>query len=140
MENNVEKLNNYTLGRELGTGANCRVRYCTLKGAERPFALKLMNKATQSNADAMLKEYAALKELVHPHIVKLYEISDTGVYKSRDGSSKAGMLYSVLEFADNGELFDYVALDKFGERFARYFFKQLIDAVGHCHSQGFAHR
>jgi len=88
----------------------------------------------------MKTEFSALKELDHPNIVKLYDIAETGVYKSKDDSIKTGMLFSVLEFVQNGEIFDYVALAKFGERFARYFFKQLLGALGHCHAKGFAHR
>lgn len=46
----------------------------------------------------------------------------------------------VLEYAPNGEIFDYVAeTGEFSETDARFFFKQLIDALEYIHSKGFHH-
>ena len=42
----------------------------------------------------------------------------------------------------NGEIFDYIqaANRKFPESLARYYFRQLIQAVNHMHSNNFIHR
>ena len=50
--------------------------------------------------------------------------------------------YIVLEYAEKGELFDYVYYPKkgFGERFGRYIFKQILNGLNGCHQNGIAHR
>lgn len=46
-----------------------------------------------------------------------------------------------MEIASGGCLFDYVATTgRFGEKFARYYFKQLLAGLGNCHKMGVAHR
>lgn len=51
------------------------------------------------------------------------------------------MSYIVLEFAKGGELFDFVCISgRFEEPLARYFFKQFMDGLQYCHTQGIAHR
>lgn len=40
-----------------------------------------------------------------------------------------------------GELFDFVAISgRFEETIARYYFKQFLNGLDHCHQHGFAHR
>lgn len=49
--------------------------------------------------------------------------------------------YIVLELAQGGELFDFVANSgRFNEKVARTYFHQLIDALKYLHSAGTAHR
>ena len=49
--------------------------------------------------------------------------------------------YLVLEIAEGGELFDFVAeTGAFTEREDRYFFKQILNGIDHCHLMGIAHR
>jgi serine/threonine protein kinase len=47
----------------------------------------------------------------------------------------------VLELITGGELFDKIVnKGRFDEAEARFYFKQLIEAVEFCHSQGVCHR
>lgn len=47
----------------------------------------------------------------------------------------------MLELIQGGELFDkIVSAGRFDEDTARYYFRQLIDGVAYCHSQGVCHR
>ena len=47
----------------------------------------------------------------------------------------------VLELAKGGELFDYLASGgALSERFARYYFRQLIEGLSHMHQNGIVHR
>lgn len=49
--------------------------------------------------------------------------------------------YIVLELAQGGELFDFVANSgRFNEKVARAYFHQLIDALKYLHTAGIAHR
>ena len=71
-----------------------------------------------------------MKMIKHPYVVRLFE-----VLASRT------KIFIVLELVTGGELFDkIVAEGRFKEKMARYYFKQLMDAVKYCHDQGVAHR
>ena len=46
-----------------------------------------------------------------------------------------------MELAENGELFNYIAYGRpFEERFARYYFSQILSGLHTIHSQSLAHR
>jgi serine/threonine protein kinase len=45
-----------------------------------------------------------------------------------------------MEFVQGGELFDYVALRPFRAEICRFYFKQMLQALHHCHSKGVVHR
>lgn len=50
-------------------------------------------------------------------------------------------MFAVLQLASGGEVFDFLATTgRFSEQVSRYYFRQLIEALDHCHSQGYAHR
>ena len=47
----------------------------------------------------------------------------------------------MLELVGGGELFDLVALGgRLEEKYARHYFKQLLDGLNYLHSSGYAHR
>jgi serine/threonine protein kinase len=47
----------------------------------------------------------------------------------------------ALEFASNGEFFDFIAeTPRFSEKVTRYYFQKLIGALEYMHSKGYAHR
>jgi serine/threonine-protein kinase HSL1 (negative regulator of Swe1 kinase) len=50
--------------------------------------------------------------------------------------------YLVLEYVNNGELFDYITAQQNGldEEEALMFFRQILSAVGYCHSFNICHR
>jgi serine/threonine protein kinase len=50
--------------------------------------------------------------------------------------------YIVLEYAGNGELFDYIYFQRegLGEKMARVVFKQIIEGLEGCHKAGVVHR
>jgi len=49
-------------------------------------------------------------------------------------------LYIILEYAEGGELFDYILKKTITEDDARTLFKQLLDAVNYLHQHEIAHR
>ena len=50
-------------------------------------------------------------------------------------------IYFVMEYCNNGELFDYiVSKDKLSEKQACKFYQELIDALSYLHSQNIVHR
>lgn len=70
----------------------------------------------------------------HPNIVNMIEY---GEGEQHDETFK----YILLELANGGSLFDYVAeAGRFEEKYARHFFKQLLEGVAYLHSSGITHR
>jgi 5'-AMP-activated protein kinase, catalytic alpha subunit len=76
------------------------------------------------------REIKISSQLHHPHIIKTYETFET-----------ADEIYVVLEYAQAGELFDYITEHgRLSEAEARRFFQQLISSIEGCHRKMVAHR
>lgn len=124
----------YEVGKLLGCGAFAKVYHARNIRTGQSVAIKVINKkkilASNSNlANNVKREISIMKRLRHPNIVKLQEVSAS---KSK--------IYFVMEFVKGGELFAKVAKGRFSEDLARRYFRQLISAVGYCHSRGVFHR
>ena len=79
---------------------------------------------------AMLKEVRVLKKLHHRGIVRLYNafIVDSS-------------LVIVMEYASGGELKEYVTKKgRLDEEEAKGIFRQIVDAINHCHMLHVVHR
>lgn len=75
-------------------------------------------------------EIGIMQALRHPHIIGLKE-----VLRSTES------IYMVVEYAEGGELFEWVAAQgKLEEAVARTYIAQLMDAIEYCHSLGIVHR
>jgi SNF related kinase len=68
----------------------------------------------------MLQEVRLMKLVQHPYVVRLYEVIDTQT-----------KLYLVLEFADGGDMYDYIMKHEGGlqEELARKYFRQIVTAI-----------
>lgn len=107
-------------------------------------ALKVTRKNPKTSGkkhwDLFYNEVNALKKLTHPHILNMLDYSEDSIATRPDGS-KIEVIYTALEYVENGEIFDYISeTGKFSEPEARYFFHQLMDALEYIHDMGFAHR
>lgn len=95
-------------------------------------AIKIIDK-TQLNTNSLEKlfrEMSIMKLLNHPNIIKLFEVIET-----------EKTLYLVMEYVNNGEVFEY--LEKNGrmkENIARQKFRQIVSAVQYLHSKNIIHR
>lgn len=77
----------------------------------------------------------------HPNIVKLAEVIPEGLVQTADNRKLHVDYAMVIECIRGGEL--SYNLKKFGRytpEVAKYFFKQVVDAIAHMHSRGFCHR
>ncbi|KAJ3107161.1 Protein kinase [Phlyctochytrium bullatum] len=75
------------------------------------------------------REIQYLKQLRHPHIIKLYEVITTPTD-----------IILVIEYA-GGELFNYIVeRGRMTEDDSRRFFQQIICAVEYCHEHKIVHR
>lgn len=107
-------------------------------------ALKIMKWSsgdkTKNNGDLFENEVSALKEFDHPNILKLKESGSN--YKVTNAYGKPIEInYITLEYAENGEFFDYIAEgENWSEEVVRYFFHRIIETLEHMHKKGYAHR
>ncbi|CAN4106173.1 unnamed protein product [Withania somnifera] len=131
-EVNSNLFDKYELGKLLGCGAFGKVYHARDIRTAQSVAIKVVSKQKilRSGLTAHVKrEISIMRQLRHPHIVRLLEILAT---KKK--------IYFVLEFAKGGELFAKLAKGRFSEDLSRRYFQQLISAVGYCHSRGIYHR
>lgn len=93
----------------------------------------------------IFSELVILKNLDHPHIVKLYEL-----YQDIDNYYLITEFFLFIQlkdlsrfgrYCDGGELFQRIQnYDRFTEKIAAEFMKQILQAVVYCHSQNIVHR
>lgn len=107
-------------------------------------ALKIMKNNQRKGADQIKAMYeseiSALKQLEHENIVKLYDYSDCEKVINAYGNT-IEVSFIAVEYAENGEFFDYIAEGpKFSEEMTRYFFHKIIDTLEYMHNNGIAHR
>jgi 5'-AMP-activated protein kinase catalytic alpha subunit len=96
-------------------------------------AVKILEKdkiKNMSDVKRVNREISILKSVNHPHIVKLYEIIET-----------QKEIFMVIEYAERGELFDYIVKNKrLSEPEAKVFFDQILSGVDYLHKLNIAHR
>jgi len=106
-------------------------------------ALKIMKKQKNrknANLNLFKNEITVLKGVNHPNILRLIDYSDHAVAHSPN-SKTVSVAYIALEFAEHGELFDYISeTGKFSEPVARFYFRQLIDCLEFMNTKGYSHR
>lgn len=124
---------------------SCRYRKIRLAGAggtgvvweawddkmQRPVAIKtLRNLQSDFHAtERLVQEATVLARLSHPHIVTVYELSES------EGSPAL-----VLEYVDGPTLADYLRGQPVGEAEAISLLMRITTAVGHAHQLGIIHR
>ena len=65
----------------------------------------------------------------HDHIIKMY-----------NSFERDGRFYIILEYAENGNLFDYLHKNTIPIHEALRIFSQLVSAVNHLHKMNILHR
>jgi BR serine/threonine kinase len=118
----------------LGTGSLGKVKLAEHKHTGRKAAIKIIKKAllqSQPNLAVKIQRDISLMRLLdNPHLLRLIEFSES-----------AHHLYIILEYAEHGQLFDYLSrsaplpVDQ-----AMFFFRQIIYGLEFLHHHGICHR
>ncbi|CAG0879385.1 unnamed protein product [Darwinula stevensoni] len=122
----------YELEKTIGKGNFAIVKCAMHMIAKCRVAIKIVNKMKldEENMKKILREIEIIKLLRHPHIIRLYQVMET-----------EKMLYLVMEYASNGEIFDYlVANTRMTEPEARCKFREIVSAIDYCHRKRIVHR
>ncbi len=138
------QLGKYTLLQTLGKGAHSKVKLAIDSQTKQYYAVKILKKMNknidQKFMDLVVTEVQALTHLHHPNIVNMIEFSQDGIVQKKNGGQYP-VIYIVLELATGGEFFDYIATGgRFDESVARFYFKQMIEALYYVHQKGATHR
>uniref|UniRef100_A0AC35UC10 Non-specific serine/threonine protein kinase n=1 Tax=Rhabditophanes sp. KR3021 TaxID=114890 RepID=A0AC35UC10_9BILA len=127
------KIGPYVLMHTLGSGTFGKVMLGVYEGTNNKVAVKILNRDKIRSLDVVAKirkEILNLKDLKHPHIIKLYQVIST-----------PSDIFMFMEYVSGGELFEYIVSHgrlKVSE--ARRFFQQLISGVDYCHRHKVVHR
>ena len=129
-----QTIGNYEIMQTLGTGTTGKVKLGKAKDSDQKVAIKIIKKALfEAKPDMKRKitrETALMRFIDHPHLLKLIEILESPRH-----------LYIIMEYAPNGELFDYlVSRGKLSVENALRLFRQIIYGLDYLHSHGFCHR
>ena len=96
-------------------------------------AVKILEKdriSDVADVERVSREIHILKLTRHPNIIQLYEIIET-----------PKQLYLIMEYADGGELFDYIVnKSKVEELEACNIFQQIISGIEYIHKLNVVHR
>lgn len=122
----------YSVGKTLGEGAYGKVNLVTHKQLGLIRAMKSLKKnaVLKDEAEKLFAEVNILRDMDHPHIVKLFELfQDDNHY------------YLITEFCSGGELFDKIkTMRNFSEKLAAEYMKQILSSIVYCHDKKIVHR
>ncbi|KAK2885854.1 hypothetical protein Q8A67_016691 [Cirrhinus molitorella] len=117
----------------LGRGTYGKVKRAVERRCGKTVAIKSIRKERlrdDLNRAHIQREIEITASLVHPNIIRLYE-----VFESRE------RIVMVMEYASGGELYEYIQdKQRLPEEEARHFFRQITSAVQYCHKNGVVHR
>ncbi|CAE7274903.1 CaMKI [Symbiodinium microadriaticum] len=122
----------YTIFSDLGEGAFSVVKLAVDKNTGNKVAVKVIQKKALPKADLLClqSEIDILRELDHPHIIKLYEVFE-----------EKGVCFIVTELVQGGELFDrIVERSGYTEKNARDLIKIFLETVAYMHDAQVVHR
>ena len=132
--------NKYTIieDKEKGFGAYSTVYLAENIINKNQYAIKVLNELTPSfeKEISMLKKASSIN---NPYIINLV---DFGEDFFKIGKIDGNKQYAVLEYASNGELFDFLEKTETGlkERHAKLIFKKILKGVQAMHNIGICHR
>jgi len=122
-------ISEWIVGKTLGQGAYGVVKQGVHWKSNELVALKII---PEEHLKTVRTEIETMRLLDHPHIVKLIDVVHIPQQKQ---------VCLVLEHMDGGDLFEHItSKKKLSERAAARFFRQLLKAVYHCHTNGVVHR
>lgn len=117
----------------IGKGTFGKVKLGVHELTNERVAVKILEKdkiQDVNDVERVAREIHILKMIRHPNIIQLYEIIET-----------PKQLYLIMEYANGGELFDYIVKNqRVKEPQALKFFHQIIAGVEYLHKLNIVHR
>ena len=127
------KIGDYLIKQTLGKGTFGKVKLGIYLPKNEKVAIKVLEKDRMTDkVDQILikREFDMLTKFNHPNIILVSEIFET-----------VDCFYSVMEYCEGGELFNYIIENKrLSEEETSFYYYQLINGLEYIHSLGIAHR
>lgn len=124
------RVNYHIESKELGHGHYGVVRKCMHRETGEWYAIKSIRKSKVSKIEVLKREIEILKEVDHPHLIKLQEVYEDERY-----------LHLITEICTGGELFDRIIAKTqseeghFSEHDAARLVRDILDAIAYCHDK-----
>ena len=132
MKNN-DFLSDYEIKETIGKGTFSVVKLGVNKITNEKVAIKILKKKKMQRTkdkSRLEREISILKRLHHINVIKIHKISE-----------EQDNYFIVMEYCENGELFNYiVARQRLSEEETAYFFYQLINGLDYIHHKNIVHR
>lgn len=123
----------YKIGKCIGRGAFGKVNLAVQKVTQSLVAIKSINKQylnDETSRKRVMQEVYILKKIRHVNVVQFFETFETDSY-----------ILFVMELCGGGDLLNYVRKRRrLKEDLAKYFFKQIIEALHYIHQKNIVHR
>ena len=127
------KIGNYLIKRTLGQGTFGKVKLGIYLPSQEKVAIKILEKDRILEKDDEIRvkrEFDMLALFNHPNVILVAEI-----FESSDS------FYSVMEYCEGGELFNFIVKNRrLSEEEAAFFYYQLINGLEYIHTLGIVHR
>ena len=130
---NDDFLSDYEIKETIGKGTFSIVKLGINKITNEKVAIKILKKKKiKKNRDKsrLEREISFLKRLNHINVIKIHKISE-----------EPDNFFIVMEYCENGELFNYIVeRQRLSEEETAYFFYQLINGLDYIHHKNIVHR
>ena len=130
---NELRIGNYLIKKTLGKGTFGKVKLGIYLPKNKIVAIKIIEKRKIREEDDLIRlkrEFEMLTQFNHPNVVSISEI-----FESLEA------YFTVMEFCEGGELFNYIVKNKYlSEEKSAFFYYQLISGLEYIHSLGIVHR
>ena len=127
------KIGNYQIKQTLGEGTFGKVKLGIYIPTNEKVAIKVIEKDRMTDKDDVIRlkrEFDMLSKFNHPNVILVTEIFES-----------ADSYYSVMEYCELGELFNYIVDKKrLSENESSFFYYQIIQGLEYIHSLGIVHR
>lgn len=128
----LDRVGDYELGRTIGRGSSGVVRHAMHVETRQKVAIKIIKKGKCSDLSRLDREIQSLMAAKHKNIVELHEVLDSETN-----------IFIVMELCGGGSMVDIVRLypeERMPEDTARFFMRQVFEALAFCHRNGICHR